>query len=243
MLSRSRTDWWTWTDDPKTTDSNKQLALDPACGKTTRPLVADMLALAASRRAGQPPVYDMTWGAAIGVLQDLKTLELILETFSVKKHQLKTVVECAKTWKFPLKDTQYELTCDGKVESMKWAKAADEDSGWVTDSEPGSEDMDLDNGYSSSDEQSEGHDSYEEALRGDQERESVSNENGGLDESSDEQEPVNIELLQDDDSISSPVYNYDGDADDWQSLPDEPWLHTATEFKVRIVRFRRRRTD
>jgi hypothetical protein len=57
----------------------------------------DMLDLAVARRSGQHPVYNSTWGAAIGALQDLKTLELILETFSVKQHQLETVVECAKT--------------------------------------------------------------------------------------------------------------------------------------------------
>jgi hypothetical protein len=126
--ARSRTDWWTWGDHPTTTDSDKQLALDPACGGgESRPLVTDMLALAAKRRAGQHPAYTTTWGAAIAGLPDLKTLELILETFSAKKHQLDNVVECAKTWKFPLKDTHLELVCDGNVESTKWAKAADQD--------------------------------------------------------------------------------------------------------------------
>ena len=124
-LVRSRTDWWTWADGPTTTDNDKQLALDPAYGGAKpRPLVTDMLALAAKRRVGQHPVYTTTWGAAIGAVPSLKTLELILETFSVKERQLDTVVECAKTWKFPLNGTQYELVYDGKVESMKGAKAS-----------------------------------------------------------------------------------------------------------------------
>lgn len=56
-----------------------------------------MVALAASRRSGQHPDYTSTWGGDIGKLPDLKTLELVLETFSAKKHQLDTVVECATT--------------------------------------------------------------------------------------------------------------------------------------------------
>jgi hypothetical protein len=56
------------------------------------------------------------------MLQDLKVLELILETFPVKKSQLDTVVECAKIWKFPLQDTQWELAYHN-VESMSWTKA------------------------------------------------------------------------------------------------------------------------
>ncbi|KAJ4292799.1 hypothetical protein N0V90_009462 [Kalmusia sp. IMI 367209] len=125
-LRISRTDWWTWTDDPMAADSDKQLALDPACGGVNpRPLVTDMVALATSRRAGQHPSYDKTWGATIGLLPDLKTLELILETFSAKTRQLETVVDCAKTWRFPLKNTRYELVCDGRIDSMKWGIAPD----------------------------------------------------------------------------------------------------------------------
>jgi hypothetical protein len=117
-----------------------------------------MLALAAKRRANQHPAYSKTWGAAIGRLPDLKTLELILETFSLKKHQLDTVVECAKLWKFPLKDTPFELVYDGNVKSMKWTRVAEQDSGGsAADDEARSEAMGLDD-------QSEAHNSHQAAT-------------------------------------------------------------------------------
>ncbi|PVI02297.1 hypothetical protein DM02DRAFT_670600 [Periconia macrospinosa] len=157
-LRMSRTDWWTWTDDPNTVDNDKQLALDPACGgRKPRPLLHDMLALANARRDGHHPQYDEpreeprgvpkalehvrhlldhtperdgprggTWGAAIGALPDLETFELVLETFLPKKKQLETVVECAKTWRFPLKGTKYELVCDNKIKSMQWSMDIDD---------------------------------------------------------------------------------------------------------------------
>lgn len=131
-LRISRTDWWTWTDDPDTLDNDKQLALDPACGgEKPRPLLNDMLSLAAARRNGIHPAYDKpqseTWGAAIGALPDLKIFELILETFKPKKQQLETVVECAKTWKFPLIGTQYGLICDGNIEVLQWTFTTETD--------------------------------------------------------------------------------------------------------------------
>ncbi|KAK3201765.1 hypothetical protein GRF29_164g597818 [Pseudopithomyces chartarum] len=147
-IRMSRVDWWTWTDDPETTDNEEKLALDPACGRTTRPLVTDMLRLAEQRRNGQHPQYaegtresDWTWGAAISMLSDLKTFELVLETFSEKRKQLEVVVDCAKTWKFPLNDTQHELSYDGKVEVLTWSRA---NSGWVTEFRSETADMDLD---------------------------------------------------------------------------------------------------
>ena len=143
-IARSRTDWWTWTDHPNTRENEEQLALDPASGKLTRPLLNDMLALATQRRAGQHPQYEEgTWGSIVGMLPDLKTFELILETFLEKKRQLDVVVDCVRTWKFPLKDTQYELVCDGKVEELSWS-TADANDGWVTESEHESDDLDVD---------------------------------------------------------------------------------------------------
>jgi hypothetical protein len=125
--NRSRTDWSNWTDDPCSAYSGHHLALDPAFDPSVRLPPDWMLALAASRRAGHHPTYrdDSAWGAAIGILQDLKELELVLETFPVKKSQLDTVVECAKTWKFPLQDTQWELAYDN-VKSMNWTKAPED---------------------------------------------------------------------------------------------------------------------
>lgn len=110
-----------------------------------------MLKLAEQRRNGEHPQYqtgkqeeDWTWGAAISMLPNLRTFELVLETFLEKKKQLEVVVDCAKTWKFPLKNTQYELACDEKVEVLAWSSANDADSGWVTESGSETADMDLD---------------------------------------------------------------------------------------------------
>jgi hypothetical protein len=164
--NRSRTDWWTWTDDPNTTDGEQQLALDPACGVETRPLLTDMLSFAARRRDGQHPAYDQSWGAAICNLPDLKTFELILETFLEKKRQLEVVVDCAKTWKFSLKETQYEMVCDGTVEDLRWTNATNEKDSWENETDTGSALMDIDESDCSSDEQSEDHGTGEESSHG-----------------------------------------------------------------------------
>ena len=210
-----------------------------------------MLDLAASRRSGQHPEYTSTWGGVIGTLQDLKTFELVLETFSVKKHQLDTVTECAKTWRFPLQGTQYELAHDGRVKWMEWAKLVNEDGGGA--SEPGREDNALHDDETSSNEGTQGcsvHEaashSNQEALHANQEMEDVNNQGGALYESWDAYEPIEPTWHLDGDnqsdySVSSPVYNRDDYADDWDAFPEEPWMRTVNEFEVMVVRFRRRR--
>ena len=52
---------------------------------------------------------DTPWGKTIGQLPGLKTPELVLETFVEKKLQLDAVVECSKTWSFPIKNVPYSL--------------------------------------------------------------------------------------------------------------------------------------
>lgn len=212
-----------------------------------------MLDLAASRRSGQHPEYTPTWGGVIGTLQDLKTFELVLETFSVKKHQLETVVGCAKTWKFPLQGTQYELAHDGRVKSMKWTKPVDGDGGCASDSKPRREDVAIHDDEVSFIEETEGRNvqeaalhSSQEALHDDRESEDISNQAGVLDESWDADDSVEPTWHLDEDkqsnySNSFPVYNRDDYADGWDAFPDEPWMRTANEFEVRVVRFRRRR--
>lgn len=243
----SRTDWWTWSSDPTATSSNEQLALDPALGMISRPLTTDMLALAASRRSGQHPVYTSTWGAVIGTMQDLKTLELVLESFSVKQHQLEVVVECAKTWRFPLRDTEYELACDGKVETMKWGEATDGDA---NNSEPGSEDIILDEESEGCSVQDDASPRIQEALHTTKETGPITTQTLPPDESQDDPESIEPTWFHDSQSLdeddyeyggTSPVYDADDYADDWDAFPDETWLRTAHEFEIRIVRFRRRR--
>ncbi|CBX97803.1 predicted protein [Plenodomus lingam JN3] len=48
------------------------------------------------------PCASPTWGTAIASIPNIQSLELILETFAVEKAQLDAVVECAKTWRFPI---------------------------------------------------------------------------------------------------------------------------------------------
>jgi hypothetical protein len=241
-----------------------------------------MIALAASRRNGQHPAYERTWGATIGTLQDLKSVELILETFSVKKHQLETVIDCAQTWKFPLEDTQYELAYDGKMESMQWAQASDGDSSSVVGSKPKGLSVDLNDGDGPSGEQRETHDSYYEDLASNQEFLHIDQEAEGGDQEVDdvfnedelphpvyepedwpvehhehndsaagtspispvyEPEDFSVEQYEYSSSPTSPRWDPMSDSDDLESLPDEPWMHTATEFEVRVVRFTRRRVS
>ncbi|PVH92211.1 hypothetical protein DM02DRAFT_576098 [Periconia macrospinosa] len=232
-LRISRTDWWTWEDDPRTTDSDKQLALDPALGgRKPRPLLNDMVALADMRRAGHYPPYDDlpaqrlsgpvtpqdpnaprttanhhwyhrpndgTWGAAIGFMPDLKTFELVLETFSPKKHQLEKVVECARTWKFPLKDTEYELVCDDKIEALQWSLPTDKNEIVSQDDEDTATESDG------------------------------ASEVGGY---ASQTTKVASEAQEDASEDSNDDLFADG---------NEPWHQKCTKFEVRVVRFRRQK--
>jgi hypothetical protein len=55
------------------------------------------------------------------MMPDLKSLELVLESFAAKKRQLEDVVEAAKTWRFPIVDTPCELVWDGEVGVSSWS--------------------------------------------------------------------------------------------------------------------------
>ncbi|KAF2115097.1 hypothetical protein BDV96DRAFT_600230 [Lophiotrema nucula] len=139
-LRLSRTDWWTWGDMP-TEDVMRHLALDPAIGnggsdQNARSTAPKMVQFANDRRAGfwpgyssqqdnAPQQYTSTWGAEITKLPDLKTLELVLETFEDKGGQLDTVIECAKTWEFPLEDSKDKLAWTGKVEIANYVGQED----------------------------------------------------------------------------------------------------------------------
>ncbi|KAF3032638.1 hypothetical protein E8E12_001275 [Didymella heteroderae] len=129
------TNWWTWTDDPRSADTrHHHLGLEPALGDgrvdlNQRPTCTRMQELAQQRRDGYLPVsrnpFSRTkpgWAHIIAKLPDIKTLELVLETFEEKKAQLDMVVECAKTWRFPITDTEFELEWNGKVEEERWCK-------------------------------------------------------------------------------------------------------------------------
>jgi hypothetical protein len=139
------TNWWTWTEDPSSTDArNCHLGLEPTLGNGSvdvdeRPTCTRMKELAQRRRGGHVPgpsqwgLRDQPsstpgWAHTIARLPDIKVLDLVLETFEEKKAQLDTVIDCAKTWRFPIADTQFELAWHGKVESEQWRKPLEDRS-------------------------------------------------------------------------------------------------------------------
>jgi hypothetical protein len=120
--------WWTWTEDPNSSNDLHHLGLDPSVGNGTavplaRPTASRMRALAAERRAGRHPeiVPGIGWAGTISQMRDLKSLELVLQTFRRKQRQLDDVVDAAKTWKFPIAETQWELVWDGEVDMSGWS--------------------------------------------------------------------------------------------------------------------------
>lgn len=117
-------DWWTWTDDPASTDPHQNLRLDPTFGAPfrSRGSTGEMLILASDRRAGLNLSLNVEcWGTHVtSLLPDLRVLELVLETFKEKKDQLGRVVECARTWRFDVgKET---LSWDGEVVEKSYTR-------------------------------------------------------------------------------------------------------------------------
>jgi hypothetical protein len=120
--------WWSWTDAPTSTNDMHHLGLDPAVGDgdaapSSRPTASRMRAFAEARRKGLHPESpaEIGWACKIAAMPDLKTLELVLETFRSKRAQLEDVVEASKTWVFPLKETGCELVWDGEVGMGGWS--------------------------------------------------------------------------------------------------------------------------
>lgn len=127
-LRLQHSDWWSWTDDPASTEPLHHLGLDPCVGDgrahpLVRPTAPRMRALAEARRAGNHPdvVPDVGWADAVSQMRDLRSLELVLETYAAKKRQLEDVVEASKTWVFPLAETKFELAWDGQVGLSSWS--------------------------------------------------------------------------------------------------------------------------
>lgn len=138
-LRLGRTEWWTW-EDPPTGMNSAQFAMDPGSGtgslhqRCTFPRMSEQAAL---RRQGawKGWGHPRCWGAQVALFRGLKELECIFETFAQKVGQLDAVIECAKTWTFPMEDG-YELCWDGKVEKSSWIGADgygyEERNTWLT---------------------------------------------------------------------------------------------------------------
>lgn len=129
-LRLMHTDWWTWGNSPSD-DPIRQLHLDPTFGlyPDGRPSNKHMRFRASERLAGRHPRLDpQCWGSHIcSLLPDLKTLELVLETWKVKEKQLETVVQCAKTWRFCDEGgwegkERWALVWDSEVVEKRWSR-------------------------------------------------------------------------------------------------------------------------
>jgi hypothetical protein len=138
-----RSDWWTWGNDPQPQEGDRGLALDPALGDggaVRRPLVSRMLRLAEDRKARQDrgeqpvPYPPNCWGARVALFPGLRRLTLHLETFAWRVAELDRIIECAKTWTFPLDNNSASdgrpgevqagrvLKWDGEVEAYRWGQ-------------------------------------------------------------------------------------------------------------------------
>jgi hypothetical protein len=144
--------WWTWSDTPSPSPSSKadptliphnELHLEPLIGdgRGIRGSSTRMRQLADERRTGftpssfikpihagrgGPSIAPVTqgWGNAVAsLLPDIRSLELVLETFKVKETQLDSVAECAQTWEFPISGRKESLVWDGEVVEKRWSRS------------------------------------------------------------------------------------------------------------------------
>ncbi|KAI1171172.1 hypothetical protein F4777DRAFT_69319 [Nemania sp. FL0916] len=130
-LRMSRMDWWAWTSSPQAGISNphEALRLEPMINVTERHETSTaMLEGYEARKAGQEPNFNLDefekqgrWGMQFAEFwPDLKTFELVLETYVAKESQLDSVINCAKLWTFPLGDGK-QLVWNGAEEStVRW---------------------------------------------------------------------------------------------------------------------------
>ena len=84
------TDWWY-----NLLGENSPLALDPK--RKGRARVGDWV-------PNHQPYESGSWGSRFANLAGLKKFEMELETIEAKRNQLDTIVERARTWRFPLRD-------------------------------------------------------------------------------------------------------------------------------------------
>lgn len=138
------TDWWKWSTSPDSTDKLQHLALDPSLSDQSdaphyRATAGRMEERAQERRNGRftcdtstdrrpskfgwrPSPLPVRWGRIVDEMPDLRSLELVLETFAPKKAQLDAVVKCAKTWTFPSLGSRRVFVWDGRVEESRWSR-------------------------------------------------------------------------------------------------------------------------
>lgn len=121
--------WTTYRSHPESVYRGEKLYLDPVLDgskpRTGQFMIDSMLELAAQRQAGNHPEIgdEHGWAFVVGSYNpDLKYFELVLETKRDKEDQLDLVVDCAKTWRFPIAQSRNTLVWDGRVECHSWSK-------------------------------------------------------------------------------------------------------------------------
>ena len=101
------TDWWY-----NLLGENSPLALDPK--RKGRARVGDWV-------LDDQPYESGSWGSRFAYLKGLKKLELELETIEVKRAELDTIIERARSWKFPLGDGNMLVIDQESTEKSVWA--------------------------------------------------------------------------------------------------------------------------
>ncbi len=100
------TDWWY-----NLLGENSPLALDPK--RKGRARVGDSV-------LDEQPYESGSWGSRFANLKGLKKLELELETIEVKRAELDTIIERARSWRFPLGDGKMLIMDQETTEKSVW---------------------------------------------------------------------------------------------------------------------------
>lgn len=100
------TDWWY-----NLLGENSPLALDPK--RKGRAKVGDWV-------PDDQPYESGSWGSRFENLTGLTKLEMELETIEAKRKELDTIVEKARSWKFPLDDDNVLVIDESGIEKSAW---------------------------------------------------------------------------------------------------------------------------
>lgn len=100
------TDWWY-----NLLGENSPLALDPK--RKGRARIGDWV-------PGDQPYESGSWGSRFANLKGLKKLEMELETIEEKRKELDTIIEKARSWRFPLGDGNVLVMDEENIEKSAW---------------------------------------------------------------------------------------------------------------------------
>lgn len=100
------TDWWY-----NLLGENSPLALDPK--RKGRARIGDWV-------PGDQLYESGSWGSRFANLKGLKKLEMELETIEEKRKELDTIIEKARSWRFPLGDGNVLVMDEENIEKSAW---------------------------------------------------------------------------------------------------------------------------